>query len=324
VSQLSIQHAEDRLGDVVKEIPRVRAEVGFPPLVTPMSQIVGTQAVFNVLTGKRWGVVSSEMKDYLGGKYGKAPGPIDPDVLARVMGDSPVLPPDVAPKTLATQTYEECAAEIGPLANSEEDVLMYALFPNEARAFLSKHRAADRVEFLHDIDSSQTKEEDYVDINQIRELIRAVEESGIGEITIKEAGSEITVRKPEVAAAASFAAVPVAAAAPAAAAAAPAAPAAAASDRPASWVAVKSPMVGTFYAAPAPDQPPYVQVGDEVMAGSTLCIVEAMKLMNEIPAEVMCVVREVCVENAQPVEFDQPLFYVEPVDSNVGADKVGM
>ena len=322
VSQLGIQHAEDRLGDVVEEIPRVRAEIGFPPLVTPMSQIVGTQAVFNVLTGKRWSVVSSEMKDYLSGKYGKAPGPVDPDVLRRVVGDGEVLADDVPPSSLATQTYEECKEEIGPLAKSEEDVLMYALFPNEARAFLSKHRTADKVEFLYDRDSSMTKEEDYVDINQIRELIRAVEESGVGEITIKEAGSEITVRKPEVAMATGFAMTPAAVApvsAPA-----PAAPASAsASDRPASWVAVTSPMVGTYYAAPAPDEPPFVQVGDEVMAGSTLCIVEAMKLMNEIAADMMCVVREVCVENAQPVEFGQPLFYVEPVDSNPESQKAG-
>jgi oxaloacetate decarboxylase alpha subunit len=109
-----------------------------------------------------------------------------------------------------------------------------------------------------------------------------------------------------------MAAAPAAAATPAPAAAPAAAPA---SGRPASWVAVESPMVGTFYAASAPDQPPFVAVGDEVMAGSTLCIVEAMKLMNEIPADFMCVVREVCVENAQPVEFGQALFYVEPVDS---------
>ena len=318
MSQLEIQHAADRLPDVVAEIPRVRAEVGFPPLVTPMSQIVGTQAVFNVLTGKRWSVVSAEMKDYLCGKYGKAPGPIDPDVKARVVGDSDVLPENVAPGSLATETFEGLKEEIGPLAKSEEDVLMYALFPNEARAFLSKHRVTDKVEFLYDRESSATKEEDYVDINQIRELIRAVEDSGVGEITIKEAGSEITVRKPGVAA------VPAApAVAPAAPAAAPAAPAAAklASARPESWVAVTSPMVGTYYAAPAPDQPAFVKVGDEVMAGATLCIVEAMKLMNEITADAMCVVREVCCENAEAVEYGQPLFYVEPVESEPEADK---
>ena len=111
-----------------------------------------------------------------------------------------------------------------------------------------------------------------------------------------------------------------------------AAPAAAAVAAPASDAqapaqpelpAISAPLVGTFYAAPSPDEPAFVKVGDEVMAGSTLCIVEAMKLMNEISAESMCVVREVCVANADPVEYDQVLFYVEPVTSNPDADKIG-
>ncbi len=85
-----------------------------------------------------------------------------------------------------------------------------------------------------------------------------------------------------------------------------------AGNRPLHWVAVKSPMVGTFYAAPAPDKPPYVEVGSEVLAGQALCIVEAMKLMNEITAEQMGTIREVCVENATPVEWDTVLFYLEP------------
>ncbi len=318
VSQLEGQHAEDRLQDVVDEIPRVRAEVGFPPLVTPMSQIVGTQAVFNVLTGKRWSVVPAEMKDYLCGRYGKAPGPLDHEIVEKVVGDAEVVGPDVMPSSLATQTYEDAKAEIGSLAKNEEDVLMYAMFPKEARAYLSKHRSSDQVEFLYESDSSQTKEEDYVDINQIRELIRAVEESDVGEVSIKDAGSEITVRKAGMVAAAPVVAAPVAA--PAAAAAPSAAAPASPSDRPDSWVAVCSPMVGTLYAAPSPDDPPYVQVGDEVMAGDTLCIVEAMKLMNEIPAEAMCVVREICVENAQPVEFDQPMFYVEYIGTETAGE----
>ena len=88
-------------------------------------------------------------------------------------------------------------------------------------------------------------------------------------------------------------------------------------------IEISSPMVGVFYAAPAEDADPYVQVGDRVKKGQTLCIVEAMKLMNEISAESMCVVREVCVANADPVEYDQVLFYVEPVTSNPDADKIG-
>lgn len=321
MSQLEIQNAIDRLDDVMEEIPRVRAEVGYPPLVTPLSQIVGTQAVFNVLTGKRWSVVSKEMKDYICGYYGKAPGPMSPEVVNRVVGESDImLDPDVAPGSLVTTTFAELEEEIGDLAKTEEDVLMYALFPNEARTYLSKHRTSEKVDFLLEEESSNTKEDDYVDINQIRELVRVAEESGVGEIVVEEEGARIAVRMPGAAAAAP--AAPVAAAAPAAPApaAAPAAAPASAASHPANWYCVTSPMVGTFYAAPAPGEPAFVQVGDEVAANQTLCIVEAMKLMNEIGAEEMGTVREVCVEDATPVEFGTPLFYIEPHASH---DAVG-
>ena len=330
MSQLEIQNAIDRLDDVMEEIPRVRAEVGYPPLVTPLSQIVGTQAVFNVLTGKRWSVVSKEMKDYICGYYGKAPGPMSPEVVNRVVGESDImLDPDVAPGSLVTTTFAELEEEIGDLAKTEEDVLMYALFPNEARTYLSKHRTSEKVDFLLEEESSNTKEDDYVDINQIRELVRVAEESGVGEIVVEEEGARIAVRMPGAVAAAP--AAPVAAAAPAAAAApgaasaaapgaASAAAPAAAASHPANWYCVTSPMVGTFYAAPAPGEPAFVQVGDEVAANQTLCIVEAMKLMNEIGAEEMGTVREVCVEDATPVEFGTPLFYIEPHTSH---DAVG-
>ena len=151
-----------------------------------------------------------------------------------------------------------------------------------------------------------------MDMNQIRELIRAVEESKIGEISIKDAGSEITVRKPEVALAANLAA---AQAAPAAATAPAEQSESDDAKRPLSWKPVKSPMVGTFYSAPSPDDPDFVAVGDEVMAGSTLCIVEAMKLMNEIAADEMGTIREVCVENGDAVEYGQVMFYLEPITS---------
>ena len=191
---------------------------------------------------------------------------------------------------------------------------MYALFPNEARTYLSKHRTSEKVDFLLEQESSGTKEDDYVDINQIRELVRVAEESGVGEIVVEEEGVRIAVRMPG--------AVPAEAAPPAApspvAAVAPAPAAEQAPDaeddveRPSNWYVVTSPMVGTFYTSPAPGEPPFVKVGDEVAANQTLCIVEAMKLMNEITAEEMGTVREVCLEDATPVEFGTPLFYIEP------------
>ena len=318
VSQLEIQNAGNRLSEVMKEIPKVRAEVGYPPLVTPMSQIVGTQAVFNVLTGKRWSVVSKEMKDYLCGYYGKAPGPMDREIVKKVVGDSKVLPPDVAPGSLITTTYDEVREEIGDLAKTEEDVLMYALFPNEARTYLSKHRTSEKVDFLLEQESSGTKEEDYVDINQIRELVRVAEESGVGEIVVEEEGTRIAIRMPgavsegAVVAPVATQLTPTVAAVDSSGAASAAAPVASTHNRPSHWKPVIAPMVGTFYVAPAPDQPAFVKVGDDVAANQTLCIVEAMKLMNEISAEEMGTIREVCVDDATAVEYGTVMFYLEP------------
>ena len=315
VSQLEIQKASNRLQEVLEEIPRVRAEVGFPPLVTPMSQIVGTQAVFNVLTGKRWSVVSKEMKDYIAGYYGKAPGPIDKDVMKSVLGDEKPLPIDVAPGSLVTTTYDQVAQEIGDLAQSEEDVLMYALFPNEARAYLEKHYQEKSVYFQMDEALAITKEDEAVDVGQIRELVKMLEETGVGEITIEEAGTKVTVRSNSASSASQAGAVEhEAVQKPAQESSAPAANKSDNSERPDSWKAVTSPMVGTFYEAPSPGAKPFVEVGAKVAAGDAMCIVEAMKLMNEIPAEEVCIVREVCLEDAQPVEYGTVLFYVEPIE----------
>ncbi len=318
VSQLEVQKASDRLPEVMAEIPKVRAEVGYPPLVTPLSQIVGTQAVFNVITGKRWSVISKEMKDYICGYYGKAPGRMDKSIVEKVCSPSEILDPSIAPGSLVTQTYDELAEEIGDLARSEEDVLMYALFPNEARTYLSKHRTSEKVDFMLEQESSGIKEEDYVDINQIRELVKVAEESGVGEIVVEEEGVRVAIRMPgqlpEGAVAPAAAAAPVAQASPAQSAATSEASGAQSesNDRPVTWCPVVAPMVGTYYEAPAPGEPPFVKVGDEVAAGETLCIVEAMKLMNEITAEEMGTVREVCLEDATPVEFGTVLFYIEP------------
>ncbi len=315
VSQLELQKAGDRLPDVLAEIPRVRAEVGYPPLVTPLSQIVGTQAVINVLTGKRWAVIPQEMRDYIRGLYGKAPGPMDKDVVAKVLGKEEPLGPDVRPGSLVTTTFAEAEAEIGELAHEEEDVLMYALFPNEARNYLTLHQeGAEGAVFMMGEEVNTVMEGDApVDVNQIRELIKVVEMSDINEVIVEEAGSTVTVRKGAVAqvAAAAVVASPTeasqASVVPSSAVEAPAE-----GSRPASWKAVVAPMVGTYYSSPSPTADPYVEVGASVEEGQVLCILEAMKLMNEITAEEPGVVREICVKNADPVEYGTVLFYIEP------------
>ena len=310
VSQLDVQKASDRLPDVLAEIPKVRAEVGYPPLVTPLSQIVGTQAVLNVLTGKRWSVVPSEMRDYIKGYYGKAPGPMNREIVDKVLGKDEPLAADIRPGSLVTRGYDEVAAEIGDLAKSEEDVLMYALFPNEAMQYLSTHReGAEKAVFLMSEELHTVREDDAVDVNQIRELIKVVEASDISEIIIEEGESKVTVRRGGVAAA-SAASAPVAAQPSMEGQAAVSAPAEGA--RPSSWKTVAAPMVGTFYESPSPGSPAFVAVGDEFSEGAPLCILEAMKLMNEIVAEEAGIIREIGVSNGDPVEYGTVLFYYEP------------
>jgi oxaloacetate decarboxylase alpha subunit len=315
VSQLELQKAPDRLPDVLEEIPRVRAEVGYPPLVTPLSQIVGTQAVINVLTGKRWAVIPQEMKDYVRGLYGKAPGPMDEAIVDKVLGKQEPLAPDVRPGSLVTTTYAEVEEEIGDLAHSEEDVLMYALFPNEARNYLTLHQeGAEQAVFMMGEEVKTVMEgEEPVDVNQIRELIKIVEMSDVNEVTVEEAGSKVVVRKGAVAAETTVAVAPAESNAEESGEAAPQDVAVRdTAERPSSWKAIEAPMVGTFYRSPSPGADPFVSVGDEVGEGETLCILEAMKLMNEIAAEEPLVIQEVCLGDAEAVEYGTVLFYYEP------------
>jgi len=312
VSQLEQQKALDRLPDVLAEIPKVRAEVGYPPLVTPLSQIVGTQAVMNVLTGKRWNIVPQEMRDYIRGYYGKAPGPMNTEIVDKVLGGDAPLAADIRPGSLVTTTYAEVEAEVGDLAKSEEDVLMYALFPNEARTYLSSHtEGAEKAVFMMSEELHTVREEDSVDVNQIRELIKVVEASDISEIVIEEGESKVTVRRGGFAAAPAAPAVASAPGAPAAAP-EPALTAPVPGERPAEWKTVVAPMVGTFYEAPSPGTPAFVQVGDAFAEGAPLCILEAMKLMNEIPAEEAGVIREIVAKNGDLCEYGAVLFYYEP------------
>ena len=136
VSQLKEQNAMDRYDDVLKEMPEVRKDLGYPPLVTPTSQIVGTQAVLNVLMGERYKVIPKEVRDYVKGIYGKPPAPIADWLLSKVLGDDCAItcrPADLLEPELAKRTEE--AEELG-IIKKEEDILTYTLYPQIAPKFL--------------------------------------------------------------------------------------------------------------------------------------------------------------------------------------------
>ena len=136
LSQLAEQGMADRYEDVLAEVPRVRAGLGYPPLVTPLSQMVGTQALMNVIAGERYKLVPNEIRDYVLGLYGEAPAPIDPVVREKVVGDEP--PVTCRPADLLDDQLPTLRDEISCYARSEEDVLSYALFPKQARDFLGR------------------------------------------------------------------------------------------------------------------------------------------------------------------------------------------
>lgn len=328
VSQLAEQKALHRLEEVLAEIPRVRAELGYPPLVTPTSQIVGTQAVLNVLTGERYKFVPGEVRNYVQGLYGRPPAPIDPEVAEKILGGKP--PITCRPADLLEPRLEKMREEIKDLAQSEEDVLSYALFPQVARKFLEA-RARGELDKMapqtaakvakktgdESLGSPEGKEAAKMNLEEIRELIRLLNETDVSEFCLETQGVKIAIKKGKVGggATAGTGVAPEATAGPApsppvaqpAPAAAPAAP-----EQRDNLYTVVAPMVGTFYRAPAPDAPPYVEIGDTVREGQVLCIIEAMKLMNEIETEVAGEVVDILVENGQAVEYGQPLFLIKP------------
>lgn len=138
-NQLKEHGALDRMDEVLAEIPRVREDLGFPPLVTPTSQIVGTQAVLNVMTGARYKSVTTEVKNYLLGHYGKAPGTVNPEVKNLAVGNAEVI--NCRPADLLENEMDKLRSDSEGLAKSEEDVLTYAMFPDLAKTFLQERNA---------------------------------------------------------------------------------------------------------------------------------------------------------------------------------------
>ncbi|MFT0190609.1 oxaloacetate decarboxylase subunit alpha [Candidatus Enterococcus avicola] len=136
LSQLTEQGLQDKYEEVLAEVPKVRADLGYPPLVTPLSQMVGTQALMNVISGERYRLVPSEIKDYVKGLYGQSPAPISEEIKETIIGDAEVI--TVRPADLLAPQLPAFKEEIAEYAKSEEDVLIYALFPQQAQDFLGR------------------------------------------------------------------------------------------------------------------------------------------------------------------------------------------
>ena len=297
-TRLRAHGASDRLDDVLEELAVIRGEAGSPPVAAPIGQILASQAIVHVLSVTRYQTVVDELRDLLQGRFGTPPGQIDETVQRAVTLVAGEAEPEEEPVAL-----DDVRDEAKGLAASEEELLLLALFGEEAEPLLRAIRdRSSGEESLLGGGVDQTRAE------RIREVVRIVQETGIAEIAVEEEGTRVSVRRTEEPA-------PVEAPASAPAPAEAAVPLEPAAESPPGdgAIRIEAPMVGTFYRASQPGAPPFVEEGDAVAPGQTLCILEAMKLMNEVKAEIEGVVRTIHVQNGQPVEFGQPLFDLEPV-----------
>jgi oxaloacetate decarboxylase alpha subunit len=292
-THLRAHAADERLLETLEELQTIRRETGWPPLAAPIGQILASQALIHVLSARRYGTVVDEFRALVQGGFGSPPGSVDPTVERAVslLSDGVVLDDD-------PPTAEDVRQEAEGLAASEEELVLLALFGEEAEMLLrtirARHTRDDRGETTLD----ETREE------RIREIVRIVQESGVAEVEIEDEGMRVSVRRADERPAPQ-AGAPLAEDEPGE---LPALPAQAFGS-----IRVESPMVGVFYRSPEPGSPAFVEVGDVVAAGQTLCMLEAMKLFNELKADVGGRVTAVHAENGKPVEFGQLLFELEPI-----------
>ena len=294
-STLRAQDAGDRLEEVLEELDQIRAETGWPPLAAPIGQVLASQALLNVLSASRYLTVVDELRALLSGHFGTPPGPIDPAVQRAVaLTADPETEENVAPP------LNELREQAEGMAASEEELLLLGLFGEDAENLLrADPQPRQRRPGRPRDDRGGARGAD-PRARPHRRGVRHRRDHDRGGRDARHRPHRRPTRRP-----ASRAARRSRCPEPG--------PAPLSATTPNGFVRVEAPMVGTFYRAPQPDSPPFVEEGDVVAAGQTLCILEAMKLMNEVKAELEAIVRRVHVENAEPVEFGQVLFDLEPL-----------
>lgn len=298
-NQLKEQDALDKMQQVHEEIPRVRRDLGYPPLVTPTSQIVGTQAFLNVLIGERYKTITNEVKLYCQGKYGKPPSNITPSVRKKAIGNTPVI--EHRPADLIKNELAKLKKEVGSKAKSEEDVLTYALFPDIAQTYFEQrdNNALEPEPLLplsHTVKNKQASEFDIV----LHGEQYHVKVAGLGNrganrqayyLWVDGAPEEVLVHPLHLEADSHDESTSPKTGAPA-----KIGPGDVSVTMPGSIVEVK------------------VTVGDNVKAGQTVLVLEAMKMETEIQAPVKGVIKAIHCEKGSKVKPGDVLIQIEPSD----------
>ncbi len=310
-NQLKEQGALDRMNAVLDEIPRVREDLGYPPLVTPTSQIVGTQAALNVLTGARYKSVTNEVKLYLQGRYGKAPGHVNEEVRKLAVGDLDVT--TCRPADLLVDELDRLRNEIDSLAHSGEDVLTYAMFPELAKTWLQERAAGSlKSEPLLPRSAAQAEDAPRYAADEFRITLHGeiyhiklagsgrsesgqhpyfVSIDGISEEVLVEPLNEIAVTAGSGGEARKAAAAPTAAPGQ--------------KPRPSHPGHVTAAMPGSVVDV-------LVSVGQKVKAGDGVLVIEAMKMESEVQASIAGVVINIFARKGDAVTPDMALVEIQP------------
>ncbi len=266
ISQLKEQNALDRYSDVLEEMPRVRKDMGYPPLVTPTSQIVGIQSVMNVLGGERYKTVSNEVKEYMRGMYGKPPAPVNEEISKKIIGDEEVI--TCRPADLLEPEFDKFKSEGEEkgFVKSDEDALTYALYPPIAPRFLKGEAEEEELLPPHTLDEGIGIPTEYNvevdgDIFEVKIMPTGFMEIGEGAGQANGPVGEVEG-------------------------------------------AVLSAMQGMVIKL-------NVNVGDKVEKGSTICVIEAMKMENDIQAEIDGTVEEIFVEPGDAVSIGDILMVIK-------------
>jgi oxaloacetate decarboxylase alpha subunit len=315
----------DKLPQALEEVAKVREELGWCPLVTPTSQIVGAQAAMNVITGKRWEVVSNEIKNYMRGMYGRPPAPVNAKLLKKILGDEKPIthrPADDIPPMLPKAT--EGLAD-PKLIQSEEDIISYVIYPEPALDYFrwralppdQRPKIPADLELEKQAESAPAAASAALPVTAAGQLLPNADYAGIREIVEAARGTgiqELTIRKGDFVLTLSAGGSGAAVLQPApAAAVVPVKPSLLKAEPPKQTAAaalgktINSPLVGKFYVSPGSGKPRFVEEGASVKAGDTVCIVEAMKLFNEIKAPEDGKNLKFLVKNGEVVQKGQPL-----------------
>ncbi|MDH5762988.1 MAG: sodium-extruding oxaloacetate decarboxylase subunit alpha [Nitrospinota bacterium] len=287
-NQLREQNALDKMDEVLEEVPRVRKDLGYPPLVTPTSQIVGSQATLNVLTGERYKIITKETRECVLGKYGKLPGEIDPELLEKVSKDQKVI--DCRPADLLVPEWDTVVEEAGEAAKTDEDRLTYAMFPKVALKFFET-----RGKPLPETESAPAPTPAAAPASAQAAPAPAPAAGGSAVYTVTVNGRPYSVQV------GTGGGIPAAAqpATPA-----PAAPAAApAPSSNGSNKSVVSPLPGSVFALKC-------KVGDQVNEGDTVMVLESMKMETEVHTPFSGTVNSILVQEGASVQTGDELVLI--------------